>query len=53
MAGHLEPGGVLMVERWVEPEHWRGTSYNAISATSGDAGVARVSRSVYVGIADR
>ena len=45
MGRHLEPGGVLMIEGWVEPEHWLGSTVHAESARSEDVAVARVSRS--------
>lgn len=45
MARHLEPGGVLMVEGWVEPEHWLGASVHAEAAHGDDLAVARVMRS--------
>jgi SAM-dependent methyltransferase len=45
MASHLDAGGVLMIEGWVEPEYWRGTTFNSASGTRSDLAVARVTRS--------
>jgi SAM-dependent methyltransferase len=45
MASHLEVGGVLMIEGWVEPEFWRGTTFNSVAGATEDVAVARVTRS--------
>ena len=41
LASHLEPGGVLLVEGWVEPEYWIGSGASAEAARRGDLAVAR------------
>lgn len=45
MARHLNPGGVLMIEGWVEPDYWLGSRVNSECAQRGDVAVARVVRS--------
>jgi SAM-dependent methyltransferase len=45
MTAHLAPGGILLIEGWVEPEYWLGPSVHAESATAEDLAVARVARS--------
>jgi SAM-dependent methyltransferase len=45
MTSHLEGGGVLMIEGWVEPAYWRGTTFNSTSSADRDLAVARVVRS--------
>lgn len=45
MTRHLEDGGVLMIEGWVEPEYWRGTTFSSTSGSDGEVAVARVVRS--------
>jgi len=45
MARHVAPGGVLLIEGWVEPEYWLGSTVNAESARRGDVAVARAVRS--------
>lgn len=51
MAAHLEPGGVLAVEGWIEPAYWVGTGISADSATDpvAGAGVARAVRTTRTG----
>jgi dTDP-3-amino-3,6-dideoxy-alpha-D-glucopyranose N,N-dimethyltransferase/dTDP-3-amino-3,4,6-trideoxy-alpha-D-glucopyranose N,N-dimethyltransferase len=49
LARHLEPGGVMLVEGWVEPEFWLGSSVNAESGVDGDLAVARVVDSRRIG----
>lgn len=39
---HLTPGGVALVEGWVLPERWRGTSVDLVSYEDRDTRVARV-----------
>lgn len=50
LASHLEPGGVLLVEGWVEPDYWRGSSVNAESGTGDGVAVARAVRSRREGV---
>lgn len=45
MAEHLNPGGVLLIEGWVEPDYWIGSTVNAESGRQGDLAVARAVRS--------
>lgn len=45
MAEHLNPGGVLMLEGWVEVSQWLGASVSADSYELDDLAVARVTRS--------
>lgn len=46
MAGHLEPGGVLVVEPWFRPDQWRGPSGPyALFVGEPDLKVARVNLS--------
>jgi len=49
-ASHLESGGVVLVEGWVEPEHWLGSSVNAESVRGDGIAVARVVRSAHQGV---
>lgn len=44
MAAHLAPGGVLVVEPWVEPEVWEAGIVDADSANGDDMAVAKVTR---------
>ena len=50
MASHLEPRGVLLVEGWVEPEHWHDGTVNSDCGRDGDVAVARVVRSARDGL---
>ncbi len=45
IARHLNPGGVVLIEGWVEPDYWIGSTVNAESGRDGDLAVARVVRS--------
>ncbi|MFA7477769.1 MAG: class I SAM-dependent methyltransferase [Acidimicrobiia bacterium] len=45
MTGHLNLGGVLLIEGWVEPDYWIGSTVNAESGRQGDLAVARAVRS--------
>lgn len=45
MASHLVPGGVLLVEGWVEPDQWQGATVHATSAEREGLAVARIDRS--------
>ncbi|MEY2453642.1 MAG: dTDP-3-amino-3,4,6-trideoxy-alpha-D-glucopyranose N,N-dimethyltransferase [Acidimicrobiaceae bacterium] len=45
MAKHLAPGGVLLIEGWIEPEFWIGSTVLADSGTADGLAVARVARS--------
>lgn len=49
-ARHLNPGGVLLVEGWVEPEYWLGSMVSAESGVRGDLAVARAARSRREGV---
>ena len=44
LGDHLVPGGVLVVEPWVEPDDWHDGSVYSEAAKAGDLAVARVSR---------
>lgn len=50
LARHLEPGGVLLIEGWVEPGYWIGSNLNAEAADSGGVAVARSTRSSSNGV---
>jgi len=50
LARHLRPGGVLLVEGWVEPEFWIGSTVSAESGTSDGRAVARAVRTVRDGL---
>jgi SAM-dependent methyltransferase len=50
MAAHLEPGGVLMIEGWIELEYWSGSTIHAESRRTDEMAVARVARSYRDGI---
>jgi SAM-dependent methyltransferase len=43
MAGHLEKGGVLIVEPWLSPEEWDTGSLHALFVDEPDLKVARIS----------
>jgi ubiquinone/menaquinone biosynthesis C-methylase UbiE len=45
MAAHLESGGVLLIEGWVEPDRWLGSTVSADAYESEELAVARVVRS--------
>jgi dTDP-3-amino-3,4,6-trideoxy-alpha-D-glucopyranose N,N-dimethyltransferase len=45
MASHLRPGGLLLLEGWVEPDEWLGASVSADSFQADDIAVARVTTS--------
>jgi ubiquinone/menaquinone biosynthesis C-methylase UbiE len=45
MAAHLNPGGVLMLEGWIEPDQWLGSSVSAGSCQTNEIAVARVAKS--------
>ena len=45
IARHLNPGGALLVEGWVEPEFWSGNTVRASSGNTDDLAVARAIRS--------
>jgi SAM-dependent methyltransferase len=49
MARHLEVGGVLLVEGWVEPAYWIGSTVNAEAGQNDEVAVARAVRSRRVG----
>lgn len=45
MAEHLNPGGVLLIEGWVERDYWRGDATVSLdTGTDGDLAVARLTR---------
>jgi SAM-dependent methyltransferase len=50
MASHLGSGGVLLIEGWVEPEYWIGSTINVESGRTADVAVARVVRSQRDGV---
>jgi len=50
MASHLRPGGLLVLEGWVEPDEWLGASVSADSFQAGDIAVARVTTSDAEGV---
>lgn len=43
MAGHLEPGGVLVLEPWVRPEQWDPARLHAVFVDEPDLKIARMS----------
>jgi SAM-dependent methyltransferase len=43
MAAHLEPGGVLVIEPWVLPEHWDARRLHAVFVDEPDLKIARMS----------
>jgi len=45
MAGHLEPGGVLVVEPWITPEAWQDGHVGAVFVDEPDLKIARVNLS--------
>ena len=45
MARHLNPGGVLMLEGWVEVDQWLGASVSVDCCRTESAAIARVTRS--------
>jgi SAM-dependent methyltransferase len=45
MAKHLNPGGVLMLEGWVEVDQWLGSGVSVDSCRTDNAAIARVTRS--------
>jgi SAM-dependent methyltransferase len=45
MAKHLNPGGVLMLEGWVEVDQWLGSAVSVDSCQTDNAAIARVTRS--------
>lgn len=49
VAAHLNPRGVLLIEGWVEPEYWRGSTVHSESGRAGELAVARASRSSRTG----
>lgn len=42
MAGHLEPGGVLLVEPWLEPDAWRAGTLALLTVDEPQLKIARV-----------
>jgi SAM-dependent methyltransferase len=45
IAAHLNPGGVLLIEGWVEPNYWiEGGTVDAEAGRNNECGVARVVR---------
>jgi SAM-dependent methyltransferase len=45
MVKHLNPGGVLMLEGWVEVGQWRGSAVSVDCCQTDSAAIARVTRS--------
>jgi SAM-dependent methyltransferase len=45
MAGHLTPGGVLLLEGWVEPDSWMGSTVSVDAVETPGLALARVTRS--------
>ncbi|HUF33495.1 MAG TPA: class I SAM-dependent methyltransferase [Acidimicrobiales bacterium] len=45
IADHLNTGGALLIEGWVEPDYWIDGAVNADSGRDGDLAVARAVRS--------
>ena len=41
MAGHLEPGGVLVVEPWLEPQDWKPGHLHLLAVDEPDVKIAR------------
>jgi hypothetical protein len=42
MAGHLRPGGVLIVEPWVTPEAWQAGEPHLLTVDQPDLKIARI-----------
>jgi SAM-dependent methyltransferase len=49
MAGHLEPGGVLVVEPWVLPEDWQEDRVHALFVDEPELKAARINRGTTLG----
>lgn len=45
MARHLKPGGVLIVEPWILPEHWQDHHVGALFVDEPDLKIARINHS--------
>ena len=45
MARHLSPGGIVMIEGWIEPDYWLGSRVNVQTYQDGELAVARLNRS--------
>ncbi|MGA8724504.1 MAG: class I SAM-dependent methyltransferase [Acidimicrobiales bacterium] len=50
MAGHLTSGGVLMLEGWVEPDRWMGSTVSVDAVETPGLALARVTRSTRDGL---
>ena len=50
MAGHLSPGGVLMLEGWVEPDTWMDSALSVDAVEIPGLALARVTRSTRDGL---
>ena len=50
MAGHLTPGGVLILEGWVEPDRWTGSTVSVDAVEIPGLALARVTRSTRDGL---
>jgi ubiquinone/menaquinone biosynthesis C-methylase UbiE len=50
MARHLTPGGVLMLEGWVEPDRWTGSAVSVDAVETPGLALARVTRSTRDGL---
>jgi SAM-dependent methyltransferase len=45
MARHVHPGGIVMIEGWVEPAYWSGPRLSVETYQDGDIALARLNRS--------
>jgi SAM-dependent methyltransferase len=45
LAGHLEPGGLLLVEPWIQPEHWVDGRVHALFIDEPELKLARINTS--------
>jgi dTDP-3-amino-3,4,6-trideoxy-alpha-D-glucopyranose N,N-dimethyltransferase len=50
IAAHLNTGGVLLIEGWIEPDYWIGSTVNATTGRDGELAVARAVRSFRTGM---
>jgi SAM-dependent methyltransferase len=45
MADHVEPGGVFVLEPWIHPEGWGGSTFRVEAGMVEDVAVSRIARS--------